>query len=76
MVINNVRMKSAAGYYLGSVECIKGEFQPYDRDSTYYPDEEWLKSDFPNSMSLKDAFERGLAREKLNTRQQLRNYPI
>ncbi|MCM3109987.1 hypothetical protein [Lederbergia lenta] len=62
MIIKNVRMESAAGHYLGSIECSNEECQPYDRDSLYYPSEDWLKNEFPNSISLKDAYERGMAR--------------
>lgn len=57
-VINHVRMQSAAGWYLGSIEVENGEIQPYDRDSMYYPNEEWVQKEYPRSMSLKEAFER------------------
>ncbi|WP_079709806.1 hypothetical protein [Paraliobacillus ryukyuensis] len=65
MIINRVRMESAAGWYLGSIEFVEDEAQPYDRHSLYYPSEEWLKREFPRSISLKDAFDRGMARYKL-----------
>lgn len=57
-VISNVRMESAAGHYLGSV-CFEAGFpEPYDRDSMYYPSEEWLKKDYPNSKSMEEVFDR------------------
>lgn len=52
MVIRNIRMQTAAGWYVGSVEIVEGEVEPYDRQSMYYPKEEWLKNDYPDTMSL------------------------
>ncbi|MEH7116186.1 hypothetical protein V7128_02005 [Neobacillus vireti] len=65
MIISNVRMESAAGFYLGSIEFIGQEAQPYDRDSMYYPSEELLHNDYANSISLKEAFEKGEAYNRL-----------
>lgn len=58
-VINHVRMQSAAGWYLGSIEVENGEAQPYDRDSMYYPTEEHVRFDYPISIGLKEAFLKG-----------------
>jgi hypothetical protein len=63
-VIGHVRMKSAAGWYLGSIEFDGTDTCPYDRDSLYYPSEEWLKHDFPNSISQEDAFQRAIVFKK------------
>jgi hypothetical protein len=57
-VITNVRMESAAGHYLGSVDFEAGFLEPYDRDSLYYPNEEWVKHEFPNSISMNEAIEK------------------
>lgn len=61
-LIQHVRMQSNAGFYLGSIEFENGEGQPYDRDSGYYPTEEFLASEYPNSISLKEAFEKASQR--------------
>jgi len=65
-VISNVRMKSAAGHYLGSVwfssTSSVAEGQPNDRDSMYFTTEEWLEKEYPNSISMKEAYERAEAK--------------
>ena len=58
MIINNVRMESNAGWYLGAIEATDDCPQPYDRLSMYYPNEDWVKQEFPNSISLQEAFDR------------------
>ncbi|MED3792447.1 hypothetical protein P4571_08320 [Niallia alba] len=58
-VISHVRMQSAAGWYLGSIEVASEDAQPYDRDSMYYPSEEHVRSEYPASISLKEAFYKG-----------------
>ena len=64
-IVSNVRMKSNAGHYLGSIEFESGEGQPYDRDSGYYPTEDWLKQEYPNSISMKEAFEQAFQRRMI-----------
>jgi hypothetical protein len=59
-VIRHVRMKSAAGYYLGSIEFDGTDAQPYDRDSGYYQSEEWVKHDYPRSISQDEAFQKAI----------------
>jgi hypothetical protein len=59
-IVQNVRMKSAAGYYLGSIQFEGEDACPYDRDSLYYPSEEHLKFDYPNSISEEEAFQRAI----------------
>ena len=59
-VIGHVRMESAAGWYIGSIEFLNGEASPWDKDefSCYYPNEVRLQQDYPRSMSLNEAFNR------------------
>jgi hypothetical protein len=57
-VISHVRMQSAAGYYLGSVDFEVGFPEPYDRDSCYYPTEEWVKHEYPRSISMEEALDK------------------
>lgn len=54
-VISYVRMESAAGHYLGGVDFEAGFPEPYDRDSMYYPSEEWVEHEYPRSISLEEA---------------------
>lgn len=61
-IISNVRMQSNAGHYVGSVEFESGEGLPYDRDGDYYPTETWLKQEYPDSISMKEAFEQAFRR--------------
>lgn len=65
-VISNVRMESAAGHYLGSIwfsrHSSTPEGQPNDRDSMYFPTEDWVKAEYPNSISMKEAYEKAQAR--------------
>lgn len=61
-VVNNVRMKSGAGYYLGSLIFNEGYPEPYDRLSGYFPSEEAVFQAFPDSISFSDAVEQ--AKEK------------
>lgn len=58
----NIRLQSAGGWYVGILEFDAGEAQPYERDSMYYPSEEFLKKEYPNSISLKEAFLKGFSR--------------
>ncbi|QKE56498.1 hypothetical protein [Bacillus phage YungSlug] len=60
-VMGHIRLQSAAGWYLGSVEFLNGEVQPYDKDDGYYPSESFLKSIYPRSISFGEA----LAKAKL-----------
>lgn len=65
-VISNVRMESAAGHYLGSIWFSRHssvpEGQPNDRDSMYFPSEGWVKAEYPNSISMEEAYEKAKAR--------------
>lgn len=54
-IVNRVILRSAAGYYLGSVIYEDGCRQPYDRESGYFPSEVACKSEFPDSIYLSDA---------------------
>lgn len=65
-IVSFVRMQSAAGYYLGSISFEDGNGEPNDRDSGYYPSEEMLQSDYPNSISMKEAFDKARAWGKLS----------
>jgi hypothetical protein len=56
-IVHQVRMESNAGHYMGSIEFSEGEGQPYDRDSCYYPNEKMLQKEYPESKSLKEAFD-------------------
>lgn len=58
-VVSHVRMQSAAGWYLGSIEVENGEAQPYDRDSMYFPSEQHVEYEYPQSISLEEAFLKG-----------------
>lgn len=57
-VISNIRMKSNAGWYIGSVSLNGSNVEPYERDSFYYPSEEWLINEYPNSISMEDVLKR------------------
>jgi hypothetical protein len=59
-VISHVRMKSAAGWYLGSIEFNGEDAFPYDRDSGYYPSEELVKSEYPRSIGQDEAFQKAI----------------
>jgi hypothetical protein len=59
-VISHVRMKSAAGWYLGSIEFDGIDACPYDRDSGYYQSEEYLNNDYPRSISQDEAFQKAI----------------
>lgn len=63
-VISHIRMKSAAGWYLGSIEFNGEDAQPYDRDSCYYPSEEYLQHEYSGSMSMEEAFQRAIVFKK------------
>jgi hypothetical protein len=63
-IVQNVRMKSAAGYYLGSIQFYGDDACPYDRDSSYYPSEEHVKFDYPNSISEEEAFNKAIYLKK------------
>lgn len=58
VVVRNVRLKSAAGWYVGTVEFYNfDEMDFYSRDSMYYPSEAMLKAEYPDSVSDKEAFQ-------------------
>jgi hypothetical protein len=59
-VIGHIRMKSAAGWYLGSIEFDGTDACPYDRDSGYYPSEEWVKHEYSRSISQDEAFQKAI----------------
>lgn len=61
MLIASVRIPGPdSKFYLGTLEfSASGEAQPYSRESLYYPTEAWLHRDYPNSMSMDEAFNRG-----------------
>lgn len=57
VVIPHVRLQSNAGWYIGAVEFYNfDEMDFYSRDTDYYPNEEMLKSEFPRSISVEEAF--------------------
>lgn len=57
IVIPNVRLQSNAGWYIGTVEFYNyDEMDFYSRDTGYYPNESMLENDYPNSISVEDAF--------------------
>lgn len=66
IVIPNVRLRSEAGWYLGSIYCDGQDMHFNDRDTFYYPTEEWLLSDYPQSISMEQALAKGVARGKLS----------
>ncbi|QUH21867.1 hypothetical protein [Alkaliphilus sp. B6464] len=53
----NVVMSSAAGHYLGSVSYEDGYFSPNSRDTGYYPSADAVIVDFPDAITLDQAFE-------------------
>lgn len=61
--VHNVRLESAAGFYKGTLEFIDGDADFYDRDSMYYPTEELLKAEYPNSKSVQEAFVEAYSRD-------------
>lgn len=64
VIIENVRMQSAAGYYIGSIACEDALIEPYSRETGYYPDEELLHHEYPDSLSFNEAFARLEAQAK------------
>lgn len=64
-IVSRVRMHSNAGYYMGKIEFCEGEAQPYDRDSQYYPTEAWLRDEYPESISMDEAFEEAFKRRMI-----------
>ena len=56
-IYNNVIMKSAAGYYLGSVTFEEGFYEPYSRESYYYLTEVDVLKDYPTAITLQTAFD-------------------
>lgn len=59
VVIRHVRLESAAGWYVGSVEFYNfEEMDFYSRDTDYYPSEATLKRDYPESISVQEAFQK------------------
>lgn len=57
-IISGVRMQSAAGWYIGSLDFEYGEPEPYDRDSMYYPFESYVRHEYPNSISVQEAIDK------------------
>lgn len=57
-IINNVRMKSGAGYHLGSLTFEAGFPEPYDRQSGYFASEAEIKYAYPNSISYAEAIQK------------------
>ncbi|WP_460271323.1 hypothetical protein [Bacillus sp. NEAU-Y102] len=59
-VMGHIRMQTAAGWYIGSIEFLNGEASPWDKDefSCYYPNESKLQQDYPRSMGMEEAFNR------------------
>ena len=56
VIIQNVRLQSNAGWYIGAVEFYNfDELDFYSRDSEYYPNEELLKEENPHSLSVQEA---------------------
>ena len=56
VVMPNVRLESAAGWFIGAIEFYDyDEMNPYSRDTDYYPSENMLKSEYPHSISLEEA---------------------
>ena len=59
VVVREVRLQSAAGWYVGSVEFYNfEEMDFYSRDTGYYPNEEMVKEEYPRSISTQEAFEK------------------
>lgn len=57
IVIRDVRIQSNAGWYVGAVEFYNfEEMDFYSKDSGYYPNEAMLKEEYPNSISIDEAF--------------------
>lgn len=61
-IITNIRYSSGAGWYLGELIFDNGFPEPYSRITGYYPNEEAVQADFPDSISYSDALKQ--AREK------------
>lgn len=56
IIITNVRLESAAGWYIGSLEFYNfDEIDFYSRDTEYFPSESFLLSYYPESISIEDA---------------------
>jgi len=57
IVVRDVRVQSNAGWYVGTVEFYNyEEMDFYSRDSGYYPNEAMVKTEYPNSISIEEAF--------------------
>ena len=58
VLIRNVRQESAAGWYVGALQFFsEEEAVPYSRDSEYYGGEHSLHAEYPNTISVKEAFQ-------------------
>lgn len=56
VVIPDVRLKSAAGWYIGALEFYSfDEIDFYSRDTEYYPSDMMLYENYPNSISVEEA---------------------
>lgn len=57
VVIRDVRIQSNAGWYVGAVQFYNyDEMDFYSRDTGYYPSEEMLSQEYPQSISIQEAF--------------------
>lgn len=57
IVVRNVRIKTNAGWYIGTIEFLDfEEMDFYSRDSGYYPTEDCVAAVYPNSISIEEAF--------------------
>lgn len=54
-IVSNVRFRSAAGWYLGEIDFEEGFPCPYSRMTGYYPSEEDVRKDYPDSLSFSEA---------------------
>lgn len=61
-ILSDIRLTSGAGHYLGSLIFDEGFPEPYSRETGYYPTEESVKQDHPDSISYSEAIEK--ARQK------------
>ncbi|QST02651.1 hypothetical protein IMZ31_19065 (plasmid) [Pontibacillus sp. ALD_SL1] len=59
VVVPNVRLQSAAGWYIGAVEFYsEEEMDFYSRNTEYYPNEGILRNEYSKSISVEEAFEK------------------
>lgn len=65
-IIGHVRQQSNAGWFVGGVCVSIDNMEPWDNDSGYYPSEEWLKEEYPTSISMEEAIERARRNRWIN----------